>query len=148
MEKCPDTDRAHESYWRLTNLYRQAYNEPQLEKIVRILEQFLERYETSTVVSMSKYPDDFLEFSPLASLHRAYEELGQYDKIAGYYDNIDSQEQPLAVQECFDYASALDATQRVDDAMKWYKRFLTESKDKQDFEFQRAVAEDRIKNGS
>ena len=144
MDKCPDTKQAHESYWRLTNLYRLAYDEPKLEEIVEILEQFLGRYKTSTVVSMSKYPDELLVFSPLGSLHRAYEELGQYDKIAAYYDKIAAQEASFSVQDYFDYATALDETDRSEDAVTWYKKFLKKAEGNEGMEFTREIAEDRV----
>jgi hypothetical protein len=38
MDRCPDTDRAHEAYWRLTNLYLQAYDLPRHEEVVKILD--------------------------------------------------------------------------------------------------------------
>jgi tetratricopeptide (TPR) repeat protein len=144
IEKCPDTKRAHEAYWRLTNLYRQAFDEPQLEKIVKLLEQFLARYATSTVVSMRKYPDELLVFSPVGSLHRAYEELGHYDKIAAYYDTAVSRNESLSPPDAFDYATALDETQRSKDALKWYETFLQSSQGKSGFEFSRMIAENRI----
>ncbi len=108
MDRCPDTNRAHEAYWRLTNLYNRAYDEPKHEEIVKILEQFLARYKTSTVVSMKKYPDEMLVFSPIRSLHQAYESLGRYDQIAAYYDKIAAQEAGFAIYDFFDYADALD----------------------------------------
>lgn len=145
MERCPDTKQAHESYWRLTNLYRQAYDEPKLGEIVKILEQFLARYESSTVVSFDKYPDDMLEFSVVGSLHRAYEELGQYDKIAAYYDTATSENESLTAPECFDYATALDESGRGHEALTWYETFLAESEGTQGLEFAKSVAEDRVR---
>jgi tetratricopeptide (TPR) repeat protein len=145
MDKCPDSDRAHESYWRLTNLYNQAYDEPKHEEVVKILEQFLARYKTSTVVSMKKYPGEALVFSPLGSLHLAYEKLGRYDKIVAYYDKIAAQEAVFAVYDYFDYASALDEVKRLADAAVWYEKFLKKSAGDGSVDFMREVAEDRLK---
>jgi tetratricopeptide (TPR) repeat protein len=145
MDKCPDSDRAHESYWRLTNLYNQAYDEPKHEEVVKILEQFLARYKASTVVSMKKYPGEALVFSPLGSLHLAYEKLGRYDKIAAYYDRIAAQESGFAVYDYFDYASALDKVKRLADAALWYEKFLKKSAGDGSVDFMREVAEDRLK---
>ncbi len=145
MEKCPETDRAHESYWRLTNLYLRAYDEPKHAEIVKLLEQFLARYTASTVVSMVKYPDEVLKFSPLRSLHQSYEELGQHAKIAAYYDKIAAQEKTFRIYDYFDYASALDKSARPKDAIVWYQKFLDRTKGNDDVEFMREVAADRIK---
>ena len=145
MDKCPDTDRAHESYWRLTNLYSQAYDKPKNEEIVKILEQFLARYKTSTVVSMKKYPDKTLVFSPIRSLHQAYEGLGRHDKIAAYYDKIAAREADVAIYDYFDYASALDKTNRLRDAVVWYEKFLKKTEGNEDVDFMREIAQDRVK---
>lgn len=145
MEKCPATDRAHESYWRLTNLYLRAYDEPKHAEIVKLLEQFLARYTASTVLSMVKYPDEVLVFSPIRSLHQSYEELGQHAKIAAYYDKIAGQEKAFRIYDYFDYASALDKSARPKDAIVWYQKFLDKTKGNDDVEFMREVAADRIK---
>jgi len=146
MDRCPDTNRAHESYWRLTNLYTQAYDDPKSAEIVKILEQFLARYKASTIVSMKKYPDEPLIFSPLKSLHHAYEDLGQYAKVAAYYDRTaPSQEAAFAIYDYFDYASALDKTGRVKDAVLWYEKFLKKTQGNEDVDFMREIAEDRVK---
>jgi tetratricopeptide (TPR) repeat protein len=144
MDRCPDTNQAHESYWRLTNLYLQAYDEPRHEEIAGILEQFLARYQASTVVSMKKYPDEPLVFSPLRSLHQAYEELGRHDKIAAHYDKIKDREADFAVYDCFDYASALEKTNRPADAVAWYEKFMKKSAASEDMDFMREIAQDRI----
>lgn len=145
MDRCPDTNRAHEAYWRLTNLYHQAYDEPKYEEVVQILEQFLARYKTSTVVSMKKYPDEMLVFSPLKSLHQAYEELERHDKITAYYDKIASQEAGFAIYDYFDYASALEKTKRLPEAVVWYEKFLKKSAGNDSVDFMREVAQDKIK---
>jgi len=145
MDRCPDTNRAHESYWRLTNLYTQAYDEPKNAEIVKILEQFLTRYKTSTVVSMKKHPDEMLVFSPIARLHQAYEALGQHGKIVAYYDKIAGQEAGFAIYDYFDYASALDKAGRTKDAVVWYEKFLKKTEGNDDVDFMREIAQDRIK---
>ncbi|MBM3295769.1 MAG: hypothetical protein FJY80_04340 [Candidatus Aminicenantes bacterium] len=146
MDRCPDTNRAHESYWRLTNLYTQAYDEPRHAEVVKILEQFLARYKTSTIVSMKKYPEEPLVFSPLKSLHQAYEDLGQHAKVAAYYDKAaPSGEAAFAIYDYFDYASALDKTGRAKDAVVWYEKFLKKTQGNEDVDFMREIAADRVK---
>jgi tetratricopeptide (TPR) repeat protein len=144
MDKCPDTDQAHESYWRLTNLYIQAYDEPKNEEIVNILEQFLARYQASPVVSMKKYPDEMLVFSPIRSLHQAYEALGRHEKIAAYYDKIPARDAEFSVYDYFDYASALEKTNRFLEAVVYYEKFLKKSAGSDEMDFMREIAQDRI----
>lgn len=144
MDKCPETSRAHESYWRLTNLYTQAYDEPKNEEIVKILEQFLARYKSSAVVSMKKYPDELLVFSPIKRLHQVYEDLGRHGQITAYYDKIAAQEASFAVYDYYDYASALDKTGRIKDAVIWYEKFLKKTEGNEDVDFMREIAQDRI----
>ncbi len=48
IESCPDTRWAQEAYWRLSNLYKFAYDSPKNQEIVELLEQFLKRYPDSS----------------------------------------------------------------------------------------------------
>jgi len=145
LEKCPDTEQAHISAWRLTNLYRLAYEEPQHEKIIAVLEPFLERYTESTVVSMEKYPENILAFSPLARLHLSYSELGRYDKISAHYEKVTAAGQNLGPLDCFDFAEALDHLDRDEKAVKWYREFLSKSAEGPALPILREAAEGRIK---
>lgn len=144
IEKCPDTERAHIAYWRLTNVYNQLYDPPKHEEIVRLLEQFLDRYKTSDVVSMKKFSDRQLVFSPILRLHQAYEALGQFDKIVAYYDKEVSKKVKLGIYDTFEYASALDKVERGKDAMKYYQSFLDATKGNDDVDFMRDMATARI----
>ncbi len=145
MTKCPDTKRAHESYWRLTNLYLRAYDEPKHDRIVAILEQFLKRYTTSDVLSMKKYPDETLVFSPISYLHQSYEALGQHSKIVAYYDGLAAGESGFAKYDYFDYAQALDEVKRTKDAITWYEKFLQKTQGDDSVDFMREIAADRVK---
>ena len=145
LEKCPDTEQAHTAAWRLTNLYLLAYEDPQHEKIIAVLEPFLERYTESTIVSMEKYPEDILVFSPLARLHLSYSELGRHDKIAAHYENATAAGQDLSTLDCFDFAEALDHLDRDERAVKWYREFLSKSEEGPELPFLREAAEGRIK---
>jgi tetratricopeptide (TPR) repeat protein len=145
LEKCPDTKKAHTAVWRLTNLYTLAYEDPQYEKIIAILEPFLKRYSESKIVSMKKYPEEILIFSPLSKLHQAYAELGQFHKIIAHYEKITASGQDLEAIDCFDFADALDQMDRQKEAVTWYDQFLTKSEQDQDVDFLREVAQDRIK---
>ena len=47
MDECPDTDIAEESYWALSNLYLDDFDESQEDKAAEVLELFLKRYPAS-----------------------------------------------------------------------------------------------------
>ena len=47
MNECPDTETAEESYWALSNLYLDDFDEPKEDKAREILELFLKRYPSS-----------------------------------------------------------------------------------------------------
>ena len=51
MEECPDTELTEESYWALSNLYLDDFDEPKEDKAREILELFLNRYPSSRWVS-------------------------------------------------------------------------------------------------
>ncbi|MDR1378686.1 MAG: hypothetical protein LBJ36_06490 [Synergistaceae bacterium] len=51
IEECPKTEAAEESYWALSNLYLDDFDEPQEGKAREILESFLKRYPASQWVS-------------------------------------------------------------------------------------------------
>ena len=47
MEECPDAELTQESYWALSNLYLDDFDEPKLDKAKEVLELFLKRYPSS-----------------------------------------------------------------------------------------------------
>ena len=47
MEECPDAELTEESYWALSNLYLDDFDEPKEEKAREVLELFLTRYPSS-----------------------------------------------------------------------------------------------------
>ena len=47
MDECPDAETAEESYWALSNLYLDDFDEPKEDKAREILELFLKRYPSS-----------------------------------------------------------------------------------------------------
>ncbi len=143
IDTCPETGRAHEAHWRLTHMYQQAFDPPAHEKIVPLLEGFLARYKESKIVSMEKYPEEALVFSPLRSLHQSYEALKQWDKIAAYYNGAVAAKAPLKPADQFDYAKALDEMGNKEGAIKWYQNYLKAEPDKESFMVE--IAGDRVK---
>lgn len=142
IEFAPDSPLAHNAYWRLANLYRQAFDSPRLEAIVGLMERFLARYQGSDVLSLEKYPDAMLVFSPVRALHQAYEELGRFEPIAAYYANQVKSGGTMKDQDCLDYADALERLDRKAEAAQWYRRYLDRHTER---DYSRAHAEERLK---
>lgn len=75
IEECPDTDKAKESYWRLTNLYLQVFNPPRYREAVKVLED-----------AIYKYPKDEVTPQLKNTLLFAYEKIGQWSKAVELYE--------------------------------------------------------------
>lgn len=50
IRRCPEASQVQEAYWRLTNLYLTAYDQPQNEEIIKLLEEFMRRYPDSRII--------------------------------------------------------------------------------------------------
>ncbi|MCX8026666.1 MAG: tetratricopeptide repeat protein [Thermodesulfovibrionales bacterium] len=75
INECPDTEKAQEAYWRLSNLYLQAFDKPDYEKIASLLEEAVRRYPNTPATPHYKQ-----------RLLRAYEETKQWKKAVGLYE--------------------------------------------------------------
>jgi tetratricopeptide (TPR) repeat protein len=125
MEKAPETDQAQESYWRLSNLYLQAYDDPKYPEARALLERFLARYPDSEGVPLVKRRLAFV-----------YEEMKDWPKTVEIYSELfAAPEVPAeALQEYgFSYAQALKNAGRVEEARVWYRRFLEAMQGQDDF---------------
>lgn len=129
IDACPEAPEAHESYRHLCHLLLRDPRGPRYTEIVSLLEQFLSRYTDSTVVAMEKYPEDPLLFSPLRTLHVAYEALAQWPKIIAHYQKATAAATRLSTPDCLDYARALEASGRARDAISWYEKYLAAESD-------------------
>jgi len=135
MEKCPETDQAQESYWRLSNLYLQAYDDPKYPEARALLERFLTRYPDSDGVPVVK-----------RRLAYVYEEMKDWPKTVEIYSDLFAAPEVPAevVQEYgFSYAQALKSSGRGDEARTWYRRFLDAMQGQDDFRMR--IAEEDLK---
>ncbi len=101
IDECPDTERAQEAYWRLSNLYLQAYEQPQYDKIVTLLEEAIKRYPNTQATPHYKQ-----------RLLRAYEETKQWQKAVDLYEealktNPEILSDPQNTATMLSYADAL-----------------------------------------
>ncbi len=125
MDKAPETDQAQESYWRLSNLYLQAYDAPKYPEARALLERFLARYPDSEGVPLVKRRLAFV-----------YEEMKDWPKTVEIYSELfAAPEVPAEVMQeyGFSYAQALKNAGRVEEARVWYRRFLEAMQGQDDF---------------
>ncbi len=95
IEECPDTKRAQESLWRLSNLYLTGTgSDPDYPEIIRLLERLVERY-----------PDSPLVWDAKQRLLVAYENTGDMKKARVLYEERLATDRDLP--QTGDYASVL-----------------------------------------
>ena len=121
MEKCPDTERAEISYWRLSNLYLMGYEPPKLEEIVTLLERFVERYPESEGIPQIK-----------ERLLSVYERTERWCKAADIYGEVmpepAAEPDPERAAIYGSYAEDLEKCGRTDEALTWYRTVLDASR--------------------
>lgn len=122
IEKCPETERAEISYWRLSNLLIMGYDPPRRKEAIELLEQFLVRYPASEGVRHVK-----------SRLLRLYEDTGDYCKATKIYQeiipNIPDPPDRKGLSYWVLYAEALEKCGQKEKARKWYKKVLKAAKD-------------------
>ena len=122
IEKCPDTERAEISYWRLSNLLIMGYDPPRRKEAIELLEQFLVRYPASKGVGHVK-----------SRLLRLYEDTGDYCKATKLYKeiipNIPDPPDRKGLSYWVLYAEALEKCGQKEEARKWYEKVLKAAKD-------------------
>jgi len=139
MEKCPETDQAQESYWRLSNLYLQAYDDPKYPEARALLERFLARYPDSEGVPLVKRRLAFV-----------YEEMKDWPKTVEIYSELFAAPEvpPEVLQEYgFSYAQALKNAGRAEEARVWYRRFLEAMQGQDDFRVRVAQEDQKALDG-
>lgn len=101
IEECPDTERAQVAYWRLTNLYLQAFDKPDYDRIASLLEEAVKRYPNTQATPHYK-----------KRLLLAYEETRQWHKAVTLYEEAIKSEHgflndPKNAATMISYAEAL-----------------------------------------
>ena len=136
IDEYPDTEQAEESYWRLSNLYLQAYDPPHRAEAVALLERYLATYPDSDYLEQR-----FATFaSPGISLVRK-RLLGLYDDAKEWQKALPIYRQLLAdPKEVGDerlpfvpgYAAALEGSGRNAEALTWYQLYVDRAADPED----------------
>lgn len=118
IEQCPDTKRAEESVWRLSNLYLTAVDPPEHTKIIELMEYLLIRYPSSLLAPDAK-----------KRLLVSYKGTGNYQKMIKLYDEAFNQtpemlNDPEMTAYLLEYAEALSKTENIEKACEIYKKIL------------------------
>jgi tetratricopeptide (TPR) repeat protein len=119
IEECPDTKRAQESLWRLSNLYLTGTgSDPDYPEIVRLLERLVERY-----------PDSPLVWDAKQRLLVAYENTGEMKKARALYEEQLASDKDLPKSGDYaavllGYAQSLAATGEPGRARDIYRKIL------------------------
>lgn len=118
IEKCPQTDQAQESCWRLSNLYLLGEDPPDYANVIAVLEHLLK-----------KYPDTSLMPDAKNRLMIACQKSGQNEKLVALYEELFTRDPEPADDKVFmvralEFADALQAVGRSTDAQAWYQKII------------------------
>jgi tetratricopeptide (TPR) repeat protein len=136
IDEYPDTEQAQESYWRLSNLYLQAYDPPHRAEVIALLERYPATYPGS----------DYLEqrFATFATpgiglvqkrLLGLYEDAQQWQQALPIYRQLLPDSKGVADERLPyvpGYAAALEAVGRKLEALTWYRLYLDRATDPED----------------
>ncbi|MBF0543613.1 MAG: tetratricopeptide repeat protein [Candidatus Riflebacteria bacterium] len=133
--KCPDTDYAEESCWRLSNLYLMGSSEPKYPEIIEILEHLVTKYPGSKLIPDAKN-----------RLLNSYRETGKMDKVVELYaEKFRTNPQPSDKEFmvwAIEYGDALKATGRNAEAESLFKQVIDKDNNKDGLEAR--VAKQRL----
>lgn len=135
IDRCPATDHAIESCWRLSNLYLMADDRPRYEDVIQILEHLVTKYPNSQIVPDAK-----------SRLLLAYKNGGHPDKVVTMYQELfkinPSPDDRTFMIWALEYADALSAVGKADDARALYEQVIEKDGGKDQLEAR--VARERL----
>jgi len=114
LRECPDSDKAEESYFRLSNLYRMGMDPPEYGKLRVLLEEYLERF-----------PDSDMAPEMRERLLRTYESSGQWQQVVEIYDQLIPalpEDHQYYLVKLLDYANALEGNGNREKAFTYYQQ--------------------------
>ncbi|MFO7876409.1 MAG: ankyrin repeat domain-containing protein [Desulfovermiculus sp.] len=128
IAQAPETRLAHESYWRLSNMYMQAFSQPRNKEAITLLEKYLQRYPNSFVLD-----EQFALFAtpglPVVQkrLVHLYAQEEMWEKAGDLYaqliPDLDEANQKL-LQYFIAYGRALENSDRKEQAISVYQAYL------------------------
>lgn len=117
IEKCPLTDYAQESCWRLSNLYMLGVEPAEYDNCIICLEHLLKQY-----------PDTPLMPDAKNRLLIACQQIGDYSKVCNLYKELfekDPEPEPKTFMiRSLEYADALAAAGKISEAAEWYNKVI------------------------
>ncbi|HEY9069698.1 MAG TPA: tetratricopeptide repeat protein [Candidatus Ozemobacteraceae bacterium] len=135
IDKCPTTEEAVESCWRLSNLYLMADDKPRYEDVIQVLEHLIAKYPTSPVIPDAKN-----------RLMLAYKEGGHPDKLVTMYQELfklnPNPDDRMFMIWGLEYADALAATGKTAEANSLYEQVIERDGGKDQLEAR--VARERL----
>ncbi len=117
IEKCPLTDQAQESCWRLSNLYLLGMEPVQYDNCIAVLEHLLKQYPDTPLM-----PDAKNRILVVA------QQTGDYNRVIALYEEL-FQRDPEPDDKTFmvralEYGNALAAAGKAEEAKQWYIRVV------------------------
>lgn len=139
IEKCPLTDQAEESCWRLSNLYLLGEDPPDFQNVIEVLEHLLKQYPNTPLMPDAKN-----------RLLVSYQQSGQMDKVVTLYEELftldpDPIDEKVFMVRALEFADALSAVGRTSDAQLWYQKIIERDDGKDSLEAR--VARERLSAG-
>lgn len=135
IEKCPATDHAVESCWRLSNLYLMADDQPRYEDVIQVLEHLVTKYPNSRIVPDAKN-----------RLLLAYKNGGHPDKVVTMYQELfkinSNPDDRTFMLWGLEYADALSAVGKAEEARALYQQVIEKDGGKDQLEAR--VARERL----
>lgn len=134
IEKCPQTDQAQESCWRLSNLYMLGEDPPDFANVIAVLEHLLKQY-----------PDTELMPDAKNRLMVACQKSGQTEKLVALYEELFTKDPEPADDKVYmvralEFADALTAVGRTADAQLWYQKVIEKDDGRDQIEARAAKA--------
>jgi tetratricopeptide (TPR) repeat protein len=134
IERCPQTDQAEESCWRLSNLYMLGQDPPDFDNVIAVLEHLLKQYPETDLLPDAKN-----------RLMMAYQSTGRMNELVGLYEELfkrdpDPEDDQTFMVRALEFGNALTAVGRGADAALWYQKVLERDNNRNSLEARAARA--------
>ena len=117
IEKCPLTDHAQESCWKLSNLYLLGVEPPEYENCIAVLQHLLKQYPDTPLMPDAKNRLLVIcqKIEDYSSVCKLYEELFEKDP---------EPDTKTFMIRALEYGNALAASGRTTEAQAWYNKVI------------------------
>ncbi|PKL50594.1 MAG: hypothetical protein CVV42_02395 [Candidatus Riflebacteria bacterium HGW-Riflebacteria-2] len=118
IERCPQTDQAEESCWRLSNLYMLGEDPPDYDNVIAVLEHLLKQYPATELLPDAKN-----------RLLIAYQKTGRMNEVVTLYEELFKldpapQDNQVFMARALEFGNALTAVGRGAEAALWYQKVI------------------------